>query len=766
MLRLLYLYNQCTKLRLTPRNPLKGVAKGARERIAGTWKGAKEKIGIGARKQERIRLADSAVAGAESKYQAAARAKQAADRAVGDRRRGATDAKAALDSSENAAMRVFADHTSSLASRLATRDTRPERFLRIFKIPKKLPSSGELFAAKAKQHRLQEEANQKKFDAAIARAEARVDEAPDAEIDVARQRLQAAREAKANYTPVGRRSAAELPSVWQPLLSFLGAGSSKELTHADSATLAARQRIADANQAIAQAQLDRAEAAFRAAQAERGRMYIDETAAKSARDTALSGRNRLNESRFPGLRSRGDSLQDELQKLRSDFGVAEGPLAKAMVTLKWYGERSAVTKVAVGALLGASIAGVATAALPAIMVAGITAAARGSLSVAYGKKLSSGIEGLMDKARLSQNKILRTAVQMMGGATVGAGATFALHWILGGFANAASSTAERASTIGDSKTAQVVSAGSPPASPVPPVEPAPSIPSAVVQPPDSPPPPPASPEGLPKPQANLAAYDVAGEATGRLGDGKPHVGPRTGPAWEELGRETEALESRRLRDWATESSREAEATARVQEDARLRQALRDYDVTQQQAAAERSAIEGYERNQAATAVEREATVKAYALEDQRLAQQTAEAFRNQGVHGAFRTMMEDPNSPITLAASETGINLESNNKEGIGEALNRTLARNPKFMSYFDTSDPDHAASIRAGGGKFISNVDINPNDPKSGNIVRGMFKNLYSDKTFMAEFEKTLQSGTYDTLRSNLGGSAKISALIRALQQ
>lgn len=299
------------KLRLNPRNALRGVGKSAREKISGAWGGVKEKTGIG-RKQERIKLAEATVAGAESKWQAANRAKNTADGVIGTKRSESAAAKAVLDASVKASAKVFTDYTNERDLRIAARATRPERSVfGLFKIPQHLPTRRELSDVRKEQYRLEEEAIQEELDAAIARAEARVDEASDAQIDAARQNLQQARDAKTNYKSSTRVSTQELPAWRQPYLSFLNAGSPDDLAVADSAALVAKQRIADAKQAIAQAQFDKAQAALRAADAERARLDVDLASVTATRDRAQAERTALDVSRFPGLRSRGASLQAE-----------------------------------------------------------------------------------------------------------------------------------------------------------------------------------------------------------------------------------------------------------------------------------------------------------------------------------------------------------------------------------------------------------------------------------------------------------------------
>ncbi|MBI4094144.1 hypothetical protein HY417_04220 [Candidatus Kaiserbacteria bacterium] len=545
------------KLRLTPRNPLRGVGKGAREKIVGALGSVKEATGIG-RKRERITLADSALAGAESKWQTVDRAKNAADGVIGTRRRESAAAKAALDANIKASAAVATDHTNKRSGRIAARDTRPERFWKFFKIPKGLPSKGELFAVQAEQRRLGEEAMQAEFDADITRAEARVDEAPDTEIDAARLKLQEAREAKTNYVPSPRRSAADLPSAWQPILSIIGAGSPTDLARADSATLVARQRIANAKQAIAQAQLDRAEAALRAAVAERARLSVDLTNVTADRNRAQAERTALDVSRFPGLRSRGASLQAELQKLRSDVGAAEGLLGlrKTMAALKWYSGRPMTTKIAVGAIMGAAAAGYLTGAWIPAGIAALTAGGRVFLGEKTREPIGRRINALADKAGfLGKSKILRAVAPTALGGGLGYGLTLGLNWLLYGGVAAATSAAERASATGVPEVPRVAASLDVPA-----------------------------PSDTPLPDARPTAPPPAApvEEVGRSGAPKEYVRPEEVAAAQEKARLDYARDKSDAK-WIDWENNEADRY----EDERLA-ALKQYDQQQQVEAVEKA----------------------------------------------------------------------------------------------------------------------------------------------------------------------------------
>lgn len=822
----------------------------------------RDPIGIKARRQEKIALADDRLKRARAEALAHDPAVKAANIAV-------KNAQDALTEKQKNAKKSRADEAAVATKCKQRSDTRLGKRTRwqnfwggLGRFTKDEATDARLDRIQAEQDALDKE---RAMD--IAEAEAFLATADPADRD-------AAQDALANALAAPRKMAALVhapgPAIGKGFWAYPAAVLWNRSVIGDDARFKdSLERQAAAQTRIARAEITKARAALNEAQrAEMLRISASEQAQRAVTN-AQTVRNTLNRTWMDGLKDRGAQLADGLQKI---------PGAEKVVnTCKWYAGLKTRDKLILAGVIGGTLAmpGAAIAAAYGgySLIGGILAtlgagaggatmgAGRTAAAMATTKGTISGMQKLFDRPRFREfavkNPGMAKALQIGGTITTGVSVA-ALGFILGrevfnqiaqGTGGTNSSPSETPGTdqvARASTTAEMPVAKAPP----PPVPadvprvasgdhlPAPKVTSA---------PPEIGRGGMPKGYVRLdetAPPDIPADAaapapeavrpavSGGIQTGDPEtmtlrrevahevrdapltgtppapavelpveapknpLHERTGPAWAEIDREYAQAEKLRATELERQSAaaasggeayegphdlarRQAAAAAWGGEDyerpedrtARARAGER-YAIEQHQddqrsaaqAGLARSAIEGSEGDQAAAAADREATVRAHALEDQRLARETAEAFRNRGVHGAFRTMMEDPNSSITHAASEAGINFEGNNKEGLSEALNRTLAKNPKFMSYFDTSD--HTASIRTEGGKFMSKVDIDPSDPKSGEIVRGMFKNLSSDKAFMAEFEKTLQSGTYETLRSKLGGSEKISALIRKLQE
>lgn len=492
------------------------------------------------------------------------------------------------------------------------------------------------------------------------------------------------------------------------------------------------------------------------------------------------------------------------------------------------------TKIAVGAIMGAAAAGSLTGAWIPAGIAALTAGGRVVLSEKTREPIGRRINALADKAGVfGKSKILRAVAPTALGGGLGYGLTVGLNWLLYGGVAAASAAAERASVTGVPEVPQVAASLD---------VPAPSdTPQSVARPTAPPEAPPAAPPEAPPPEApprtvtpeevtrgEVPKGDVRTEdlAAARENAQLEYARNKSDAGWSDwenneadryedqrraalkgYGEQLEKAEITRAASpandevgdvpWARPAvgdvEGEAEAVARVHEDARLRGALSDYETAGRQTAAW-SEGEPYERPEDAaarvaavddearkasdviTAASDEADRNAGVAEnreaaraDEAVAQRAAyqrsvalaDAFDKDGVYGGFKQEMLNADSPVGKTARELGIDLGGRNGEALNDALHRTLHKNPQFMKFFG----DNASITRSGDG-FKTIVGVNTDDVASGGKVHEMYKSLLADQKFIQEFEKTILTGPYKTLRAGLGNTRDIVSFMETLQQ